>query len=161
MRRPQISTQSCYYSGIFLGILYVGTAPFGQAAPIDFQRQIRPILSDNCLRCHGPDESSRMAGLRLDTKDGIFSQRPNGIPVIPGKAQESLLFKRISEPDPRRRMPPLSAHKELTDEQKTLLRQWIEEGAEWKQHWAFAPPARPGLPVVKNDKWAQNAIDRF
>ena len=102
-----------------------------------------------------------MAGLRLDTKDGIFSQRPNGIPVIPGKAQESLLYKRISDPDPRRRMPPLIAHKELTDEQKALLRQWIEEGAEWKQHWAFAPPARPDLPVVKNDTWARNPIDRF
>ena len=144
-----------------LGVLHIGSASFAQAAAVDFQRQIRPILSDNCLRCHGPDESSRMAGLRLDTKDGIFSQRPNGIPVIPGKAQESLLYKRISDPDPRRRMPPLAAHKELTDAQKTLLRQWIEEGAEWKQHWAFTPPARPQLPTVRNEGWARNPIDRF
>jgi hypothetical protein len=159
--RPQISTQSCYYSVILLGILNVSLASLAQAAPVDFQRQIRPILSDNCLRCHGPDESSRMVGLRLDTKEGIFSQRPNGIPVIPGKAQESLVYKRISDPDPRRRMPPLVAHKELTDEQKALLRQWIEEGAEWKQHWAFAAPARPQLPIVKNEAWARNPIDRF
>jgi hypothetical protein len=102
-----------------------------------------------------------MVGLRLDTKEGIFSQRPNGIPVVPGKAQESLLYKRISDPDPRRRMPPLAAHKELTDAQKALLRQWIEEGAEWKQHWAFTPPTRPQLPTVRNEAWARNPIDRF
>ena len=144
-----------------LAILHIGSASFAQAAPVDFQRQIRPILSDNCLRCHGPDESSRMAGLRLDTKDGIFSQRTNGTPVIPKNALESLVYKRISDPDPRRRMPPLSAHKELTDAQKALLRQWIEEGAEWKQHWAFTPPVRPALPVVEKEAWARNPIDRF
>lgn len=144
-----------------LAVLCMASAPFAQAAPVDFQRQIRPILSDNCLRCHGPDESSRMVGLRLDTREGIFSQRPNGAPVVPGKAQESLLYKRISDPDPRRRMPPLVAHKELTDAQKGLLRQWIEEGAEWKQHWAFTVPARPSLPTVKNESWARNPIDRF
>ncbi len=144
-----------------LASLLIGSVPFAQAAAVDFQRQIRPILSDNCLRCHGPDESSRMAGLRLDTKEGIFSQRPNGIPVIPGKAQDSLLYKRISDPDPKRRMPPLAAHKELTDEQKALLRQWIEEGAEWKQHWAFTAPVRPELPIVKNEAWTRNPIDRF
>ena len=81
--------------------------------------------------------------------------------MIPGKAQDSLLYKRISDPDPRRRMPPLSAHKELSDEQKALLRQWIEEGAEWKQHWAFTAPARPELPTVKNEAWTRNPIDRF
>jgi len=143
MRRPQISS-------ILLGILYVGCVPLAPAAPVDFQRQIRPILSDNCLRCHGPDESSRMAGLRLDTKDGILTSRTNGTPVIPKNPQESLLYKRISDPDPRRRMPPLSAHKELTEPQKALLRQWIEEGAEWKQHWAFTAPKRSDLPPVKN-----------
>ncbi|MEO8049264.1 MAG: DUF1553 domain-containing protein [Acidobacteriota bacterium] len=148
-------------TGILLGILYLASAPFASSASVDFQRQIQPILSDNCLRCHGPDESSRMAGLRLDLKDGLFSQRPHGAPVIPGNAPESLLYKRISDLDPRRRMPPLSAHKELTDAQKALLRQWIEEGAEWKQHWAFTPPARPGPPPVKNDKWPRNSIDRF
>jgi len=160
MKKPRMSAAFSYYT-VIAGILLIGSAAAAQAATVDFQRQIRPILSDNCLRCHGPDESSRMAGLRLDTKDGIFSQRPNGIPVIPGKAQESLLYKRISDPDPRRRMPPLAAHKELTDEQKALLRQWIEEGAAWKQHWAFAPPARPELPAVKNEAWARNPIDRF
>jgi len=102
-----------------------------------------------------------MAGLRLDTKEGIFSQRANGTPVIPKNARESLLYKRISDPDPRRRMPPLAAHKELTDDQKALLRQWIEEGAEWKQHWAFTAPARPALPTVRNEAWTRNAIDRF
>jgi len=154
MRRPQISS-------ILLGILYVGCVPLAPAAPVDFQRQIRPILSDNCLRCHGPDESSRMAGLRLDTKDGILTSRTNGTPVIPKNPQESLLYKRISDPDPRRRMPPLSAHKELTEPQKALLRQWIEEGAEWKQHWAFTAPKRSDLPPVKNEKWVRTPIDRF
>ena len=160
MKKPRMSAAFFYYTCL-LGILHLGSATCAQAAPVDFQRQIRPILSDNCLRCHGPDESSRMAGLRLDTNEGIFSPRANGTPVIPKNALESLLYKRISDPDPRRRMPPLAAHKELTDDQKALLRQWIEEGAEWKQHWAFTPPARPELPTVKNEAWARNPIDRF
>ena len=149
------------YRRFLLVILCVVSTVSDRAASIDFQRQIRPILSNNCLQCHGPDESSRKAGLRLDIKDGIFTQRPNGTPVIPGNAQESLLYKRISDPDPRRRMPPAAAHKEVTDAQKALLRQWIEEGAEWKQHWAFTLPKRGDLPAVKNDKWARNPIDRF
>ena len=160
MKKPRMSAAFFYYACV-LGIMHLGSAAYAHAAPVDFQRQIRPILSDNCLRCHGPDESSRMAGLRLDTKEGIFSPRANGTPVIPKNAPESLLYKRISDPDPRHRMPPLAAHKELTDDQKALLRQWIEEGAEWKQHWAFTPPTRRELPTVKNEAWVRNPIDRF
>jgi hypothetical protein len=128
---------------------------------VDFQRDVRPILSDNCFLCHGPDQSTRKANLRLDLQQDAITARRNGTPVVPGKPDESLLYKKITEIDPARRMPPISTHKTLTDAQKTTIRTWIEQGAEWKQHWAFVAPVRPPLPVVNDRKWARNPIDRF
>ena len=128
---------------------------------IDFQRQIRPILSDNCFLCHGPDKGTRMVDLRLDTKDGIASVRKNGTVVVPGKPDESLLIQRVISPNPGFRMPPAYSHKTLTDAQKSVLRKWVEQGAAWREHWAFAPPVKAALPAVKSQGWARNEIDTF
>jgi mono/diheme cytochrome c family protein len=128
---------------------------------VDFQQEIRPILSDNCFQCHGPDQSARKANLRLDLREGAIATRRNGAPIVPGKPEQSLLYKKITEENPASRMPPLSTHKTLTDAQKATIKRWIEQGAEWKQHWAFVAPKRPALPVVKDQKWSRTAIDRF
>jgi hypothetical protein len=136
-------------------------APSASPPEIDFQRQVRPILSDNCFLCHGPDKGTRMADLRLDIHDGAFAVRKNGPVIAPGKPDESLLIKRIFSDNPGFRMPPVFAHKTLTEAQKQTLRRWIEQGAPWKQHWAFIPPTEPALPDVKDARWARNPIDRF
>jgi hypothetical protein len=128
---------------------------------VDFQREVRPILSDNCFVCHGPDQSTRKANLRLDLRESALAARQNGTPIVPGRPDESLLYRRITEENSARRMPPLSSHKTLSDEQKATLRAWIEQGADWKQHWAFVAPRRPALPAVKDARWARTPIDRF
>jgi hypothetical protein len=121
---------------------------------VDFNRQIRPILSDNCFSCHGPDEKRRMAGLRLDVKDGAAS-------VAAGNRSASRLFQRIAATDPKRRMPPVGPERKLSAEQIELVGKWIDEGAEWKQHWAYEAPPRPAVPAVSDKKWVRNAIDHF
>jgi hypothetical protein len=137
-------------------------ASAGAESPvIDFQRQVRPILSDKCFLCHGPDKGTRMANLRLDTQEGALAKRNNGAPIVPGKPGESLLIKRIYSEDSAFRMPPAFSHKTLTQDQKEILRRWIEQGATWKQHWAFIPPAKAALPVVSDSSWPRNEIDRF
>jgi len=141
--------------------LLVFSASFVSAAGVDFQRQVRPILSDNCFLCHGPDKGTRMADLRLDVKEGALAVRKNGTPIVPGKPDESLLIKRIFSEDVSFRMPPAMAHKTLTAEQKDTLRKWIEEGAQWKEHWSFIPPAPRTPPVVKDAQWAKTPIDQF
>jgi hypothetical protein len=130
-------------------------------AAVDFQRAVRPILSDNCFHCHGPDQNTRMADLRLDTREGAFAAREGGSPIVPGNAKASLLYQRIIDSDPARRMPPEYSHKKLSDEQKEILRRWIDQGASFKEHWSFVAPARPPLPKVKQSGWVRNPIDNF
>ena len=132
------------------------------APPVDFQREVRPILADNCFQCHGPDESTRQVRLRLDTEDGALAERPSGRPVVPGDAAASLVYQRIAHDDPRRRMPPPAlSPKTLTDAEVDVLRRWIDEGASWEQHWAFEPIERPGAPAVADATWARSPLDRF
>ena len=135
-------------------------SPARSPAPIDFQREIRPILSDNCFQCHGPDPDTRMAGLRLDLKDTVFAVRPHGTPVVPKQPESSLVYQRISAP-PGRRMPPESAHKNLSPQQIALIKRWIEQGADWQEHWAFRAPVAPRMPAVRLAAWLKNPIDRF
>ncbi|MCX6619665.1 MAG: DUF1549 domain-containing protein, partial [Acidobacteria bacterium] len=146
-----------------LGLSVVSAALLGAqgAKPVDFQREIRPILSENCFQCHGPDSASRMSGLRLDTKDAVLEARKRGAAVVPGKPAESLLYQRISIANKARRMPPASSHKRLTDQQIALLKRWIEQGAPWKEHWAFRAPVKPAPPAVRDAAWTQTPIDRF
>ena len=129
---------------------------------VSFNRDIRPILSDNCFQCHGPDEHKRQAGLRLDLKDVATKAAESGdIAIVPGKVDASELVKRIVATDADLQMPPPGSGKKLTRQQIELLRQWIAEGAEYQGHWAFLSVQRPALPAVKNEAWTRNAIDRL
>ena len=129
---------------------------------ISFNRDIRPILSDNCLQCHGPDENKRKAGLRLDLRGAATKAVDSGATaIIPGKPADSELIRRIIATDADEQMPPANSGKKLTQRQIELLQQWIAEGAEYQGHWAFLPVQRPPLPVVTNEAWPRNAIDRF
>ena len=130
-------------------------------APVDFQSQVRPILSNTCFECHGPDPKARLADLRLDLEEGVFSERSAGSPVTPGDPDSSLVYQRITHPDAALRMPPKYAHKELTEDQIQVVRRWIEEGAPWEEHWSFAPLNQPPLPSVETPEWVRNPIDRF
>src|SRR5438552_7375590 len=132
------------------------------ATGIDFNRQIRPLLSENCFACHGPDENKRKAKLRLDTKQGAFAPlRDGSFAIIPGKPGESRLIERITAAEDSQRMPPVKSGKHLTTPQIDLLRQWIAQGAPWSTHWAFVAPALPSLPKVADAAWPRGAIDHF
>ena len=129
--------------------------------PISFNRDIRPILSDNCYACHGPDAKQRKAKLRFDRREGVFSP-PSGSPVIfPGDPDKSVMVFRITHPNDDVRMPPPDQKRQLTQEQIALLSRWIEQGATWERHWVYTPPRRPAIPNIKNRTWAQNEIDSF
>ena len=130
-------------------------------AKIDFSRDIRPLLSDNCFACHGPDAKQRKAGLRLDTREGALADLDGISAVVPGKPSESELVTRILTDDGDDLMPPPDSGKQLDAAQKALLRQWIADGAEYDVHWAYKPVARPTPPSVKNDLFVRNDIDRF
>ncbi len=129
--------------------------------PVDFNRDIRPILSDTCFTCHGPDAGQRQADLRLDTQDGLFADRGDYRIVVPGDTSKSKLFERISAANEALRMPLPQSGKKLTQNQIELIREWIAQGAKWAKHWAFIPPVRPPLPAVKKQRWARNQIDQF
>src|SRR3972149_2356948 len=133
--------------------------------PVDFQRHVRPILADNCFQCHGPDQGTRQARLRLDTEDGAFAERPSGTTIVPGDPEKSLLYQRVPhDSDTKRMPPPRLSNKTLSAEQIQVLRRWIEEGASWAQHWSFKPVSRidpPPVMDVTDETWVRNPIDRF
>ena len=130
--------------------------------PVDFNREIRPIMSDTCFRCHGPDKSSRMMGMRLDLRDEATKALPDGhTPIVPGDPDKSEIIKRIFEPNPAKAMPPLAAHKTLTPTQKETIRRWIAEGAKYQGHWAYEPIKRPAVPELANANSIANPIDNF
>ncbi|MDE0552649.1 MAG: PSD1 and planctomycete cytochrome C domain-containing protein [Candidatus Poribacteria bacterium] len=131
------------------------------AGKLQFDRDIRPILSDKCFACHGPDPAVRQANLRLDTKEGAFST-PSGYPIIvPGEPENSELVLRITHEDIDQRMPPQISNRQPTQEQIDTLIQWIAEGAEWEEHWVYNLPKRVDPPPVKDTTWVRNPIDAF
>jgi len=144
-------------------LLVLSTAALSLAAdkPVDFDRDVRPILSDRCFACHGPDDKRRLANLRLDTEDGLFADRGSYRIVTPGDSAKSRLLARISAANQAARMPPAQTGAGLTETQIATIRKWIEQGAKWERHWSFVPPQRPALPSVRNEKWLRNPIDRF
>ena len=132
------------------------------APQINYDRQIRPILSNNCSRCHGPDAEERQSGLRLDLRDEALKPAESGKrAIVPGKPEASRLVERIFSGDPGEIMPPPDSNKKLSDAQKELLRDWIAQGAKYEEHWSFVVPKRPEVPRVKNAAWPKNAIDAF
>ncbi len=139
-----------------IGIL---NAQAGQAQPpVSFNREILPILANNCFACHGPDEKKRETKFHFDTEDGMFLKK--GV-IERGNASESLMIEKITEPNPKDRMPPPDSGHALTERQIELLRRWIDEGAKWDTHWAYVPPKRPDLPTVSQTSWVRNPIDQF
>lgn len=132
----------------------------GQTAEVTFNRDIRPILSDTCFTCHGPSKPGRKGDLRLDKPDDVYSDRDGYHLVVPGHPEKSELYQRIIKSG-RGHMPPKRSGRQLTAKQIELIKQWIEQGAEWEKHWAFIPPERPSLPKVDNQTWANCEIDQF
>jgi hypothetical protein len=127
------------------------------AEAIEFNRDIRPILSENCFACHGPDSAARKADLRLDRREAAVELGA----IVPNDPGASELVARIDDEDETLRMPPKKSNKKLTAAQKDLLRRWIASGAEYQPHWSFLAPERPVPPSVKNEGWVRNPIDRF
>ncbi|MBM3991328.1 MAG: DUF1553 domain-containing protein [Planctomycetes bacterium] len=138
-------------------------APCGEAPPVPrYDRDVRPILADRCFKCHGPDEATRQAGLRLDTFEGASAEREGRAAVRPGRIEGSELWRRVTSHDEAVRMPPSASKKKpLGDDELELLRRWIEAGAEYEPHWSFVAPKRPEAPRVADANWMRSPIDRF
>jgi mono/diheme cytochrome c family protein len=146
------------YSSFFATCIMLGAAgPALAQAKVEYNRDIRPILAENCFACHGPDSASRKAGLRLDQRDAAVE----GEAILPGQPDKSALVERVFSDDKAHQMPPPKTNKKLTAAQKDLLKRWIASGAEYQAHWSYIPPTRPALPKVKNQAWVRNPIDAF
>lgn len=135
------------------------------AAELDFTRDIKPILSNNCYRCHGPDEAERKGGstgLRLDTPEGAQADLGDGgRAVAPGQPSASRLLARVTSTDPDERMPPPGHGRTLNAREVELLKAWIAQGAKYARHWSYVPPVRPSVPAVRDTTWPKTDIDRF
>ena len=149
-----------------VGLIAIGACATGvpsAAATVQFNRDIRPIFSENCFACHGPDAAKRMTALRLDIEAGVKAPLSgNRIALVPGDPNASELYARVSTDDTARRMPPAAAgHDRLSDREIDLIRLWIEQGAEWQGHWAFQRPRRPEVPADRYPGWPTNPVDSF
>lgn len=131
---------------------------------VDYNFHIRPILSDKCFTCHGPDANKREAGLRLDIGDSAFKalrETPGAFAFVPGKPHQSEVYKRITSQDTSLKMPPVNSNLALTEHEIDLIEKWIKQGAKYKPHWAFVPPQPVKPPEVDDEKWPKNEIDKF
>src|SRR3954469_2135444 len=149
-------------SAIFAASSSSARAAAALPGKIDYNRDVRPIFSDTCFACHGPDKNTRKANLRLDTKDGIFAALKDGKGhvIVPGKLAESEVFRRISTTDTDDLMPPPNFNKTLSERQVAIIKKWIEQGAEFKGHWAYLPVERPQPANVDAAKdFVHNPID--
>ncbi len=150
----------CSLLSTFLGVLFVFMVPSSARAAekkLGYNRDVRPILAENCFACHGADSAARKADLRLDRRDDAIKSEA----IVPGDVEKSALIERIFSDSKSHLMPPPKTKKKLTDAQKEILKRWIAEGAEYEPHWSFIPPKRPALPAVKNTGWVRNPIDHF
>ncbi|HMF18756.1 MAG TPA: DUF1549 domain-containing protein, partial [Gemmataceae bacterium] len=124
---------------------------------VDFNRQVRTILSDKCFACHGPDTAKIKAKLRLDVREVAVKRGA----IVPGQPHKSELISRIFAKEPTQIMPPVKTNKTLTEAEKQILKQWIAEGAEYRVHWAFSAPVKLALPAIKQRDWPRNPVDHF
>jgi len=140
-----------------LHVLVVHSSAGAAEKKLGYNRDVRPILAENCFACHGADSAARKADLRLDRRDDAIKSEA----IVPGDVEKSALIERIFSDNKSHLMPPPKTKKKLTDAQKEILKRWIAEGAEYEPHWSFIPPKRPALPAVKNTGWVRNPIDHF
>jgi hypothetical protein len=163
MRIPQTTFLLLLAVGLFCAC---GTGQSPQTAipdKIDFNFHVKPLLSDRCFKCHGPDDKTREAGLRFDTEEGLFAAltESEGFAIVPGEVENSQLIHRLHSTDPDELMPPPESNLSLSETEIEILTRWIEQGAEWKEHWAFEKPVQAPLPEVQQESWVRNEIDHF
>ncbi len=168
--RISFTTAAFAVSGILVVVGAAGsgsvptTSPTVRDAPVDFNRDVRPILSEHCYPCHGPDKdaTAKTGGYRLDSFEAATRDLGDYFGIAPGSLEDSFLIERIDAEDEDFRMPPVDSNvRPLTAEQRQTLKAWISQGAKYDQHWAFKTPAKPTLPKVENWGWVRNPIDRF
>ncbi len=147
-RIPKIAVLACLASAAF-------------PATVEFNRDIRPIFSDRCYTCHGPDQAKRKSKLRLDMEDAAKADLGGRFAIVPGDPAKSEIVKRITADESRRMPPAWAGAARLSEREIGLLTRWIAEGATWQKHWSFIPPRRPDLPAVSDPHWSKNPIDRF
>lgn len=162
-----------YFSPFLILLLFLfvsckpNTSPnitFGEGEMLSYNFHIRPILSDKCFACHGPDANKQEAGLRLDLAEAAYSalkESPGKFAIIPNDINGSELYHRIVSADPNELMPPPESNLSLTESEIDLIKRWIEQGAKYEPHWAFLSPKKGALPKVKNEDWPKNEIDYF
>lgn len=150
------------HAGPVVCALLLAVPALAADSTVKFNRDIRPIMSDTCFRCHGPDAKARMAGLRLDIREAALKTTKSGItPIVPGQPDKSAIIQRIFSTSPAKIMPPVAAHKELTQPQKDKIRKWVEQGAAYEGHWAYEPLKRPSPPQLADASLVRNPIDAF
>src|SRR5688572_16071930 len=164
-----------YWYFFAVAFLAIGTVMFFVAQPksaataqripavVDFNFHIRPILSDRCFKCHGPDANQRKADLRLDTEAGLYQalkENPDAHVIVNGRPEESELYQRLVSDDTAMVMPPPYSNLTVTEYEKRLIEKWIEQGAKYQKHWAFLSPQHHTPPEV-DEEWPANDIDRF
>ena len=142
-------------------LLFMSALSHFQVRGTEFETTIRPLLSNACFQCHGPDAAQRKAGLRLDQESEIKSQKDGQWIIDPDQRHQGLLLERIFSEDPEEVMPPPDSGKSLTQKEKEAIRKWVAEGAPWGTHWSFKPMTKPPLPAVKDIDWPTNPIDFF
>ncbi len=147
--------RTCWLVSLAANLLFASAA-CGEET-IEYNRDVRAILADNCFACHGPDSAARKADLRLDQREMAIEMGA----IMPGKPDESEIIARITSEDTDLRMPPPTTHKTVTPEQVEVLKGWIAAGAEYQSHWSFIAPVRPAVPAVKDATWPRNPIDNF
>lgn len=151
-----------HLTGILSLLISSATAAEKPESPrVAFNRDIRPILSEKCLHCHGPDPATREANLQLDDPTDVRRPRDDYSIINLKQPANSELLKRLLTSDTDLKMPPADSGKEISPQEIKLIQRWIEQGAEYQQHWSFIPPRRPELPAVKDQSWTQSPIDRF
>ncbi|QJX00657.1 DUF1553 domain-containing protein [Frigoriglobus tundricola] len=143
--------------GAAADVKLVPAAPKASTNGIEYNRDVRPILAENCFSCHGPDSAARKAGLRLDLREDAVTMKA----IVPGKPTESEMIRRLVTDDASELMPPVKSNKKLKPEQIELLKKWVASGAEYQAHWSFLTPTRPKPPEVKDKGWVRNPIDNF
>ncbi|MFP6631234.1 MAG: DUF1549 domain-containing protein, partial [Planctomycetota bacterium] len=142
-------------------LIFLSIAGWGRAQEVDFNRQIRPLLSDNCFKCHGPDQGKRKADLRLDTEEGLRAELDDQKLIVPGKPEESELYLRLVHEDEDERMPPQKTRLKLNSSEIELVKKWISQGARWQEHWSLRPLENPAPPAAGESDWPLNPIDQF